>query len=147
MNGIHHFFAKIPWTNRRIILARDWMTRYREEDGAGGVKSVNKQLGSTNYTAIEIGDVEHFYVAAFMGTIFPNNPIWFGLMSSASLFWEVVVGPGRLALLKSDLPLAQVWAFVKKSLAFNAGQYTVDVAGLKFGNLYSIYDLIDSLNV
>ena len=42
MNGTHHFFAKIPWTNRRIILARD---------------------------------VERFYVAAFMGTIFPNNPI------------------------------------------------------------------------
>jgi len=64
-----------------------------------------------------------------------------------SLFWEVVVGSGRLGLLRSNVPLAQVWAFVKKSLAFNAGQYMVEIAGLKFGNLYSIYDLIDSLNV
>src|ERR1035437_5866899 len=112
MHGVHEFFDKIPWTNRRIILARDWMTRYREEDGIGGVKAVNRELGGTDYTAREIADVEHFYVAAMMGTLSPNNPIWFGWMSSASLFWEVVVGPGRIALDKRSVPLPRLWAIL-----------------------------------
>src|SRR5450631_4080918 len=81
MNGIHDFFAKLPWTNRRIILARDWITNNREADGEGGIKSLNRALGGTNYSADEIANVEHFYVAALMGTLFPNNPFWLGWMS------------------------------------------------------------------
>ena len=145
MHGVHQFFAKIPWTNRRIILARDWITRHREDDGIGGVTSVNQQLGGTDYTAVEIGDVEHFYVAALMGTLLPNNPFWFGWMSSASLFWEVVVGPGRIAIAKMGLPLPRLWTILKQNLQHNVEQYSADVAGLKFGEFYSLYDLRDEL--
>jgi len=145
MHGVHQFFAKIPWTNQRIILARDWITRYREDDGLGGVNSLNRELGNTHYTALEIGNVEHFYVAALMGTLFPNNPFWFGWMSSASLFWEIVVGPGRIAIAKRGLPLPKLWTVLQHNLQHNAAQYAVDAAGLKFGNFYSLYDLRDQL--
>jgi hypothetical protein len=62
--------AAWPWVNKRIIYARDWITHYREFDGKGGVVSVNAQLGGgANFTADEIGTVEHFYVAAMIGTL------------------------------------------------------------------------------
>lgn len=146
MIGIHEFFAKIPWTNRRIILARDWITNFRERDGDGGVRSVNQQLGGTNFTAGEIGNVEHFYVAAFMGTILPNNPIWFGLMSSSSLFWEAVVGPIRIAWAKRGLPAKQLFEFVWRNFGHNIDQFSnADVAGLKFGEFYNLGQAVEYL--
>jgi hypothetical protein len=146
MVGIHEFFAKIPWTNRRIILARDWITRYREMDGQGGVQAVNREFGGTNFTAGEIGNVEHFYVAAFMGTILPNNPIWFGIMSSASLFWEAVVGPLRIAWAKRNLPANELIAVLKRNFNHTIDQYSnADMAGLKFGEFHSLGELVELL--
>lgn len=146
MNGIHEFFAEIPWTNRRIILARDWITNFRERDGDGGVRSVNQALGGADFTAGEIGNVEHFYVAAFMGTIVPNNPIWFGIMSSASLFWEAVVGPARIAWAKRDLPADKLFAFMKRNFGHNMDQFSnADVAGLRFGEFCSLGEAVEYL--
>jgi hypothetical protein len=146
MVGIHEFFASIPWTNRRIILARDWITKFREMDGDGGVRTVNQQLGGTDFTAGEIGNVEHFYVAAFMGTIMPNNPIWFGIMSSASLFWEAVVGPSRIAWAKRELPANKLMEFVARNFAHNVDQFSnADVAGLRFGEFCSLGEAVEYL--
>lgn len=146
MVGIHEFFASIPWTNRRIILARDWITKFREMDGDGGVRSVNRELGGTNFTAGEIGNVEHFYVAAFMGTILPNNPIWFGIMSSASLFWEAVVGPARIAWAKRGLPANKLMEFVLRNFSHNMDQFSnADVAGLRFGEFCSLGEAVEYL--
>ena len=146
MDGIHDFFAKIPWTNQRIILARDWITRYREMDDLGGVQSLNLQLGGTNFTAAEIGNVEHFYVAAVMGTLVPNNGIWLGIMSSASLFWEIVVGPARIAWTKRNLGASELFDYLKRNFGHNLHQYSnADVAGLLFGEFFSLGELIDYL--
>ena len=61
--------AEWPWVNKRMIYARDWMTYYREDDGVGGIHSLNAQLGGTDFTAEEIANVEHFYVAAMIGSM------------------------------------------------------------------------------
>ena len=145
-DSVHEYFAKVPWINQRIILARDWITYYRERDSLGGVQAVNQQLGGTDFTAGEIGNVEHFYVAAFMGAILPNNPIWFGMMSSASMVWELVVGPARIAWLKRDLPKDQLLKILRRNFNHNLDQYShADVAGLKFGEFYSLSEAAELL--
>jgi hypothetical protein len=75
---IHKYFSSLPWVNQNMIKARDWITYYRELDGDGGIRSVNNQfVPVTDYTAIEIGNVEHFYVAAFMYSLGgPTDPLW-----------------------------------------------------------------------
>ena len=150
MGSVHALLAKIPWTNRRIILARDWLTDNRETSDDfgkfdGGVQAVNRKFG-TNFTAGEIGNVEHFYVAAVMGTLMPNNPVWFGITSSFSLFWEAVVGPARIAVLKRELPADELMDVVLRNFAHNMRQFSdADVAGLRFGEFCSLGEAVEYL--
>lgn len=131
--------AKWPWVNKRIIYARDWITYYRELDGVGGVQQVNAQLGGTNFTADEIGNVEHFYVAAMTGSL--GGPVGGVVLNAiASTAWELVIGPVRIAF-STRKPRA-VW----KNLKHNWGQmWGPDQAGTRFGSLYSIREMVTEL--
>ncbi len=131
--------AAWPWMNKKIIWARDWITVQREGDGQGGVTDVNRELNS-NYTAIEIGDVEHFYVAALLGTIGgPTGGIMLNIISCPA--WELVVGPTRIAWSTKDA--SKVWTNIK----YNWGQLTgPDAAGALFGSLFYLIDLRNALS-
>lgn len=131
--------AEWPWINRRIIYARDWMTYYREADGNGGTTSVNAQLGGTDYTAAEIGNVEHFYVAAMTGSLGgPVGGVALNVISSVS--WELVIGPIRI--IAGGTSLGGLW----KNIKHNAGQIAgPDQAGMRFGSFYSVRELVEEL--
>ncbi len=131
--------AEWPWVNKRIIYARDWITYYRELDSMGGVQSVNAQLGGTNFTADEIGNVEHFYVAAMTGSI--GGPVAGPVLNVlADTAWELVIGPLRVAF-GTRRPGA-VW----KNLKHNWGQVSgPDQRGTRFGSFYSIREPIQEL--
>jgi len=133
----HEIFnnAAWPWMNKRIIWARDWITTKREQDGLGGVNSLNAEF-HTNFTAEEIADVEHFYVAALLATI--GGPTG-GIMLNAigDSFWELVVGPARIA-----------WSYgIKaglKSFRPNWQQLTgPDAAGTRFSCFYTFNQLAE----
>jgi hypothetical protein len=129
--------AKWPWLNKRIIWARDWITYQREYDGLGGTHSLNAQFG-TDFNAIEIADVEHFYVAAVFGTIGgPAGGPMLNVIADGS--WELIVGPTRIAWshgLKAGL----------HSFGSNWDQLVgPDTAGARFGSFYPFNDLIEHL--
>ena len=137
----HELFANAewPWMNKRIIYARDWITKYREMDGRGGSISVNRQLGGTDYTAEEIGNVEHFYVAALLGTIGgPAGGVMLNVISGVA--WEMIVGPARTAVAHGS------WAVVWKNMKHNFNQLTnANWAGTKFGSFYKINEDVAKL--
>jgi LysM repeat protein len=151
MGLVHELLAELPWTNRRIILARDWITDNRETTNDlgefdGGVAAINKQFGGTAFTAGEIGNVEHFYVSAVLGMLLPHNPLWLYTVSSASLFWEAVVGPARIAFLKRGLPAKELMDAVLRNLSHNLRQFrNADFAGLRFGEVYDLGETIEAL--
>jgi len=135
----HEIFnnAAWPWMNKRIIWARDWITTQREADGVGGIKSLNARLQS-NFTAVEIADVEHFYVAALLGTIGgPTGGVVLNAIGDG--FWELVVGPSRIAWshgIKAGL----------KSFVPNWQQLTgPDAAGTRFGCFYTFTELAEAM--
>lgn len=136
----HEIFnnAAWPWMNKRIIWARDWITAKREQDGLGGVRSLNADFGS-NFTAVEIADVEHFCVAALLGTI--GGPTGGPLLNAiGDSFWELVVGPVRIA-----------WSY-----GFKAGLKSFkpnwqqligpDAAGTRFGSFYAFNQLAELMD-
>jgi hypothetical protein len=131
--------SALPWLNKRIIYARDWITYYRELDSDGGVRSLNQALGGTHYTAEQIGNVEHFYVSALLGTLGgPVGGIFLNIIAGA--VWEMGVGPARIAWSSRSL------AKVLNNYKHNWGQLTgPDLAGTRFGSLYSINQPIDEL--
>lgn len=131
--------AAWPWMNKKIIWARDWITVQREGDGQGGTLNVNRELNS-DYTAIEIGDVEHFYVAALLGTIGgPTGGIMLNFIADAG--WEMVVGPTRIAWSTRDTKA--VW----KNIKYNWSQLTgPDAAGAIFGSLFYLIELRKALS-
>lgn len=131
--------AKWPWVNTRIIYARDWITYYREDDGVGGIHSVNSQLGGTNFTAKEIGNVEHFYVAAMTGSLGgPAGGVALNVISSVG--WELLIGPVRI--IAGGTSLEGLW----KNIKHNAGQVAgPDQAGMRFGSFYSIREAAQEL--
>jgi len=128
----HEWFdsAAWPWMNKRIVWARDWITSKREQDGAGGVVAVNSEFRS-NFTAIEIADVEHFYVAALIGTIGgPTGGIMLNFLGDT--IWEMLVGPTRIAW--SNGVTVGI-----KSFKSNWQQLTgPDAAGTRFGSFYTV---------
>ncbi len=134
LHSTNEWFAEAwwPWVNKRIIYARDWITYYREADSTGGTHAVNAQLGGTDFNAEEIGNVEHFYVAAMTGSI--GGPVGgVGLNLISSVAWEMVVGPIRVAY--GTASPAKVW----KNIKHNAGQIAgPDQAGTRFGAFFSI---------
>ena len=131
--------AEWPWVNQRIIYARDWITNYRESDGVGGIHSLNAQLGGTDFTAEEIGNVEHFYVAALTGSL--GGPVGgVALNAVAAVGWELVVGPIRVAA-GGNGPGA-IW----KNIKHNAGQIAgPDQTGTRFGSFYSVRETVEEL--
>lgn len=135
-----------PWMNKRIIWARDWITTKREEDGEGGVRSLNQEL-KTDYSAEEIADVEHFYVAALLGTI--GGPAG-GVMLNAigDGVWEMVVGPIRIAWGCTLKYGAKVGArATAASIKDNWKQLTgPDWAGTRFGSFYVFNELDEALS-
>ncbi len=139
LNESHEIFANAewPWMSRRIIYARDWITFQRERDGQGGVRSVNSALGGTDFTAEEIGNVEHFYVSALLGTLGgPAGGIMLSMAGSAA--WEMVVGPVRIAW--NNRSPAVVW----KNMKHNWNQLLgPDLNGARFGSLYTIVNPIE----
>ncbi len=130
--------ADWPWMNKKIIWARDWITAQREDDGVGGIVYVNRELHS-NYTADEIGDVEHFFVAALLGTI--GGPAGGILLNElADTTWEMVVGPARIAWSTRSKKA------VYKNIKFNWKQLSgPDAAGAVFGSLFSSFQLYEAL--
>jgi hypothetical protein len=131
----HEIFSNAawPWMNKRIIWARDWITAKREQDGLGGTRSLNAEFGS-NFSAEEIADVEHFYVAALFATI--GGPTG-GIMLNAigDSIWELLVGPTRIA-----------WSYGAraglKSFKPNWKQLTgPDWAGTRFGCFFRFNEL------
>ncbi|MGA3076537.1 MAG: hypothetical protein ABSG56_22955 [Bryobacteraceae bacterium] len=141
----HEIFnnAAWPWMNKRIIWARDWITTQREADGKGGVEALNRQL-STSFTAEEIADVEHFYVAALLGTI--GGPAG-GVMLNAvgDGIWEMLVGPVRIAWSCTLKYGARTGAkATAKSIKDNWAQLTgPDWAGTRFGSFYTFEELAE----
>ena len=131
--------AAWPWVNKRIIYARDWITYYREQDSMGGVQSLNAQLGGTDFTAEEIGNVEHFYVAAMIGSL--GGPVGGVVLSFVAITnWEIYVGPIRVAA-GGHRP-GVIW----KSLKHNWRQMTgPDQAGARFGSLFGIREPVQEL--
>jgi LysM repeat protein len=126
-----------PWVTKQIIYARDWITYYRELDGVGGVQTLNAQLGGTDFTAEEIGNVEHFYVAAMMANL--GGPVG-GVVLNAigTTVWEMVIGPVRIAF-GGHRP-GVVW----KNVKHNWGQLSgPDQAGTRFGAFYGIRELVE----
>lgn len=127
--------AAWPWMNKRIVWARDWITAKREQDGAGGVVALNTEF-QTDFSAVEIADVEHFYVAALIGTIGgPTGGVMLNFLGDT--IWELLVGPTRIA-----------WSYgVKaaiKSFKPNWKQLTgPDAAGTRFGSLYTVRGGVD----
>lgn len=148
MNVVHEFFDKLPHTNRRIILARDWATDRRETtnsrgDADGGVEAIAKAFPGTNFTAGEIGNVEHFFVAALFGTIGgPTNVIMIAGTGMGTLFWEVIVGPARAAWNHSNLPAEELIRLIGRALQNGISQFAfVDWLGYRFGSMYSLAPL------
>lgn len=131
--------AKWPWVNRRMVYARDWITNYRESDGVGGIHSVNAQLGGTDFTAAEIGNVEHFYVAAMTGSL--GGPVGgVALNVIASVGWELVIGPIRIAAGGNGPGV--IWQNIKHNASQVAGP---DQAGMRFGSFYSVREAAQEL--
>lgn len=131
--------AALPWVNKRIIYARDWMTHYREQDGVGGAQSVNAQLGGTNFTAEEIGNVEHFYVAAMTGSL--GGPVGGVFLNAiAGVGWELVIGPART--IASGKSAGVVWQNLKHNYEQLKGP---NQAGTAFGSFYSIRETVQQL--
>ena len=97
-------FIVLPHTTERVILARDWITHMREQKdwqtdkNDGGVRAINEFFDDafkrqTSFTAEQIGNVEHFYVAALESDVFgPARP----LAISATATWEFEIGPLRV---------------------------------------------------
>jgi LysM repeat protein len=130
-----------------MIKARDWITYYRELDGDGGIRSVNNQfVPVTDYTAIEIGNVEHFYVAAFMYSLGgPTDPLWALVTLDACIIWELVVGPARALYtgVEKGLSASQLWSRVLRSLDHNSKQFwEIDMSGIKFGMHHAISSIV-----
>lgn len=124
---------------QRIIYARDWITYYRELDSRGGVQSLNAQLGGTDFTADEIGNVEHFYVAAMTGSLGgPAGGVVLNVIAVTG--WELVIGPVRVAA--GGHKPSVIW----KSLKHNWGQmWGPDQAGTRFGSLYAVRESVQEL--
>jgi hypothetical protein len=105
-NPINAAYLKLPHAAKRIILARDWITRKREweEEGHkadGGVYVINdffkkKFNRDTNFTAGQIANVEHFYVAAMQSNV-GNLPL-FPVVVGMTALWEFVIGPVRITV-------------------------------------------------
>jgi hypothetical protein len=118
----------------------------REGDDVGGVELVNRQFKS-DFTAIEIANVEHFYVAALLGTI--GGPVG-GVVLNAigDSIWEMAVGPTRIAwncaLRYSAKDGARILAHNIKD---NWNQLTgPDWAGTRFGSFFPFTDFLDEVN-
>lgn len=146
-DDIHRAMAEnLSWVNQNMIRARDWITYYRELDGDGGIRSVNSQLNNTNYTAEEIGNVEHFYVAAMMYSLGgPTNPLWALVTVDACLIWELAVGPARALYtgIEKGLTMGQLWNRVVRSLNHNSNQFwEIDTAGISFGMRHAISSIV-----
>jgi len=118
----------------------------READGIGGVQSLNAEL-NTDYSAEEIGDVEHFYVAALLGTL--GGPAG-GVMLNAvgDGIWEMVIGPIRIAwgcTLKYGAKRGAKATL--KSVKDNWQQLTgPDWAGTRFGSFYVFNEVAEELS-
>lgn len=94
----------LPYMTGRVIRARDWITNAREqmnyetEKNDGGVHFVNEFFEDrfkqkTNFTATEIANVEHFYVAAMYSDM--TGPA-VGAPVVLTAVWEFGVGPLRI---------------------------------------------------
>lgn len=103
------------------------------------MKSLNTALAGSDYTAEEIGNVEHFYVSALLGTLGgPAGGVF--LNGLASGIWELVVGPARIAWTGKSSSV--VW----KNIKHNWDQLTgPDLAGTRFGSFYAFTEPIDHL--
>ncbi len=146
-DDIHRAIAEnLSFVNQTMIKARDWITYYRELDGDGGIRSVNNQFTNTNYTAEEIGNVEHFYVAAMMYSLGgPTNPLWALVTIDACLIWEMAVGPARALYtgVEKGLTMGQLWSRVVRSLDHNSKQFwEIDSAGISFGMHHAITSIV-----
>lgn len=138
LHSTNDWFANAwwPWVAKRIIYARDWVTHYRELDEKGGVNSLNAALGGTDFTAEEIGNVEHFYVSAMISTI--GGPVGGPVMATAgNAVWELVVGPIRIAWRKKGWPGME-------NLKHNWKQFTgPDLEGINFGSDYEFWNAVE----
>jgi len=143
----------LPWINRQIIYARDWITHYRELDSIGGVRSVNIELGGSDYTAAEIAAVEHFYVSALMSSL---GGVAGGMVLhlAGSGLWEMVIGPARTSIAwmkKHGVPtswsqLTERERVVWRNVQHNWGQlWGPDWRGHLFGSMYTYAQLADRL--
>jgi hypothetical protein len=105
-NPVNAAYLKLPHVARRVVLARDWITSKREwkETGHpadGGVYIINdffkkKFNRDIHFTAEQIGNVEHFYVAAMQSDVggLPLISVTMGLTA----LWEFTIGPLRITL-------------------------------------------------
>jgi hypothetical protein len=123
----------LPWMNKKILYAANWTTWHRE------LENLNSKLNS-DYSDKEIGDVEHFYVAALAGTIGgPTGGFMLNIIACPA--WELVVGPTRVAWSTKDP--TKVWQNIK----YNWHQLTgPDAAGARFGSLFYLTELKDALS-
>lgn len=139
---IHDAFAKLPGST----VGSYWPGTGSPVTGRvmkGGVVAVNSKFGGTDFTAKEIGYVEHFYVSAMIGTIGGPGagPV---LNSIACGLWEFVIGPGRTVWDKRDLPSEQILEYVWRNVKHNFGQYVgPDFEGMRFGAMFPIAQLAE----
>jgi|KBSMisStaDraftv2_1062788.scaffolds.fasta_scaffold183120_1 hypothetical protein len=101
-NAAYAFF--LPYMTGRVVRARDWITNAREqmnyETGKddGGVHFINdffedRFKQKTNFTATQIANVEHFFVAAMYSDM--TGPA-VGVPVAFTAVWEFGVGPLRI---------------------------------------------------
>jgi hypothetical protein len=101
-NAAYSFF--LPYMTGRVVRARDWITNAREQrdwvtdKDDGGVRFINDFFESrfkrkTDFTATQIANVEHFYVAAMYGDM--TGPA-VGAAVAFTAVWEFGVGPLRI---------------------------------------------------
>ena len=105
LHPVHQAYSFfLPYMTGRVIRARDWITAAREQrdwetdKNDGGVRFINDFFESrfhrtTDFTATQIANVEHFYVAAMYGDM--TGPA-VGAAVAFTAVWEFGVGPLRI---------------------------------------------------
>ena len=122
LHDSHAFFSNLPWSSRRIVYARDWVTYHRE------MGSLNREL-SSDYSSTEIANVEHFYCGAILGMIGgPAGGLVLG--GVGAVLWDGLISPAR-KLFSGGL----TWSGFKYDMK-QVGVY--DARGTWFGSMYRV---------
>ena len=114
--------AMLTWVNQRLVYSRNWITLARSNGTLNGVLR-------TNYSGEEIGNVQHFFVAAANGQL--GGPILGPAMGvHASAIWDLGVSPASKIRNSLRRRKGMPW----EGLKYDLRQFTFyDIQGARFG--------------